>query len=201
MNGDRHGHSPPDPKHFVKLSPEAVTLRNNILMSSSFIAVISTFLSFSTMRKQTQEFESSTVPALTEQPKDFVGLSFIVSGHTQYNFFLRYHTSNKRCECLSCRKILSSSTRLKWTKVWTTRDKNKHIISASALNQNQTESERVCDKKHQVKPPSLQTTACNLLQPCFTLFSTKYQDLRSSQWFCISQLRSICQKASAQFFF
>lgn len=62
MNGDGHGHSPPDPKHFVKLSPEAVTLRNNILMSSSFIAVIST-LSFSTMRKQTQGFESSTVPA------------------------------------------------------------------------------------------------------------------------------------------
>lgn len=102
MNGDGHEHSPPDPKHFVKLSPEAVTLRNNILMSSSFIAVISTFLSFSTMRKQTQEFESSTVPALTVQPKDFVGLSFIESGHTQYNLFLRYHTSNKRCDYRVC---------------------------------------------------------------------------------------------------
>lgn len=28
---------------FVKLSPKAITLRNNILMSSSFIAVVSTF--------------------------------------------------------------------------------------------------------------------------------------------------------------
>lgn len=98
MKGDGHGHSPPDPKHFVKLSPEAVALRNNILTSSSFIAVISTFLSFSTVRKQTREFESSTVPALTVQPKDSVGLSFFESGHTQYNFFLRYHINNKRCE-------------------------------------------------------------------------------------------------------
>lgn len=53
MKGDGHRHSPPDPKHFVKLFPEAVTLTNNILTSRIFIAVIPTFLSFSTMRKQT----------------------------------------------------------------------------------------------------------------------------------------------------
>lgn len=52
MKGDRQGYSPPDPKHFAKLSPEAVTSRNNILTSRSFIAVISA------MGKQTQDFES-----------------------------------------------------------------------------------------------------------------------------------------------
>lgn len=94
---------------------------------------------------------------------------------------------------LSCKKILSSFTRLKQTKVCTRGDENKNIISASALNQTQTESARVYDKKCQVKPPSLLTTACDLLQPFFTLFSTNYEDLRNSQWFCISQLGSVCQ--------
>jgi len=82
--------------------------------------------------------------------------------------------------------------------VWTAEDENKNIISASALNQNQTESACVCDKKCQVKPPSLLSAACNLLQSCFTLFITNYQDWRNSQWFWISQLGSVCQKASAQ---
>lgn len=82
MKWDGHRQSPHDPKHFVRLSPEAITLRNDILTSSSFIAVISTFLNFSTMRKKTWKFELSTVPALTLQPKDVVGLSFFESGHT-----------------------------------------------------------------------------------------------------------------------
>lgn len=96
MKGDGHGYSPPDPKHFVKLYPEAVTPRNNILTSRCFIAVIST------MGKQTLDFESSTVPALTVQPRDIVGLSFSELGYTQYNFFLRCLISNKRCEYRVC---------------------------------------------------------------------------------------------------
>lgn len=81
---------------------------------------------------------------------------------------------------LSFRKILSSFTKLKQTKVCTTGDENKNIIVASALNQNQTESACVCDKIHQVKPPSVLRTACDLLQSCSLWLNTNYQDLRNS---------------------
>lgn len=57
MKEEGCGQSPPDPykKHSVKLSPEEATLKNSIFMPRSFIAIVSTFLRFSIMRKQTQK--------------------------------------------------------------------------------------------------------------------------------------------------
>lgn len=50
-------------------------------MSRSFIAIISTFLSFSIMRKQTWKFQMPIVLVLTEQPEDNLGLFFFEAAH------------------------------------------------------------------------------------------------------------------------